>query len=99
MVGLGDAARAESVASPESPIPLKGPWNISAVRDELLAEVDRFSDWLEKQDEATLARSFEYGRSVDVTTMFSVMLQHVTWHAAALHYWCKWRTTPGSPQS
>jgi hypothetical protein len=95
MEGLGDPDAAASIAPPDAAIPRRpasdGGWSPKVVRDELLADVDRFANWLAEQPEAVLARPFAYGSPTDLTTMFSVMQQHITWHAAAVHYWFRWR--------
>ena len=91
MAALGDAKSAELMTRPSDPIPRNAAWSVRAARDELLADVDVFAAWLLKQPPESLGQSFEYGPSMDLTRMFSVMLQHITWHAAAVHYWRKWK--------
>jgi hypothetical protein len=89
VVGMG--GEEGLIARPEEAIPLTGVWTVKGVRDELLADVDRRAGWLLEQDEAVLRRPLVYGRPTDLTTMLSVMLQHIVFHAAAVHYWRKWK--------
>ena len=89
----GDAA-ATGIASPQAPIPLTASWSPAAARNELLADVDRFCTWLETVPPQARARQFSYGSQTDLTRMLSTMLQHITWHAAAVHYWVKWKLVP-----
>lgn len=89
--GLGGSGASGLIARPEDPVPLEGKWDVRAVRDELLADVDRLGGWLMEQEAETLARPLVYGRPTDLTTMLSVMLQHIVFHAAAVHYWVKWK--------
>lgn len=95
MVGLGDVRAAEMMAGSEAQALLQLPsnvgWSPRMMRDGLLADIDRFALWLMRQPEEVLARPFSYGSSTDLTRMLSVMLQHITWHAAAVHYWCRWK--------
>lgn len=94
MSGLGDGHLEHVMPSPDAPIPLGHDaglaWSPAAVRDELLADVDRFAEWLLAQPPEVLERQFSYGSPTDLTCMFSVMLQHITWHAAAVHFHCRW---------
>lgn len=92
VAGLGDDTHASAMPSPEAPIPRTGPWSPVEARNELLADVDAFSTWLLRQPPDALARPFTYGPPTDLTTMFSTMLQHICWHAAAVHYWRKWKS-------
>lgn len=94
MEGVGDTAAAATITPPDAPIPTDGRWSPRSVRDDLLRDVDTFCGWLLRQPDGVLARPFAYGRPVDATTMLSVMIQHITWHAAAVHYWMKWRSGP-----
>ncbi|HQY88006.1 MAG TPA: hypothetical protein PK402_05065 [Tepidisphaeraceae bacterium] len=93
MTGLGDEVAAQAIRWPDAMIPIDGVWNPKSARDELLADIDQFSAWLLHQDNETLARPFAYGSPTDLTTMFSVMIQHITWHAAAVHYWRRLKGT------
>jgi hypothetical protein len=91
LAGLADPSAAAVIAPPEGPIPLTGSWSPQTARDELLADIDRFSACLLRLPPDALDRTFTYGRSTDLTTMLSTILQHITWHSAAIHYWCRWR--------
>lgn len=91
IVGLGGGQAADSSPTPEAGIPRVGGWTAQAARDELLADVETFAGWLSQQPASTLSRRFRYGRELDLLTMFSVIQQHITWHAAAVHYWVKWK--------
>ncbi len=95
MAGAGDPAAAATLPPPEASIPDAAEWSPRLARDELLADVETFCAWLAAQSDDTLSEAFNYGRRVDVMTMLSVMLQHITWHAAAVHYWRKWKASPG----
>lgn len=37
-----------------------------------------------------------YGPDQSVSDMLGVMLRHIVWHAAAAHYWCRWKR-PAAP--
>lgn len=91
-LGLSGNVECLGIAPPEAPIPLTGNWSPRGARDELLADVDRFCQWLSAVAPDTRSRRFVYGSQTDVTRMLSTMLQHITWHAAAVHYWVKWRS-------
>lgn len=69
-------------------------------RDTLLADVDAFIRWAAELPEDALNRPFAYGKETNLAKMIACMSMHITWHAAAVHYWCKWkRPTPqGSMQ-
>jgi hypothetical protein len=91
----GDAA-CMGIAPPDAPIPLAGNWSPTAARNELLADLDRFCTWLTTVPPDARARRFTYGSQTDLPRMLSTMLQHITWHAAAVHYWVKWKSSPGT---
>jgi len=75
--------------TPPSPDAL--PTDPRALRDLLLADINTLDAWLTQQDHAFFDRPVIYGRSHSFLEMVSVMLQHITWHAAAVHYWVCWR--------
>ncbi len=80
-------ARTVLLAKPEAPIPSVP----SAARAELLADIDAFTSWINVQSHDRLARRFKYGSETDLPSMLMCMSVHITWHAAAVHYWVKWK--------
>jgi hypothetical protein len=89
LLGLGEVAeRVDAmIAKPEAPIPAVP----SAARAELLADIDAFTSWINAQGHDRLARRFKYGSETDLPSMLVCMSVHITWHAAAVHYWVKWK--------
>jgi hypothetical protein len=65
-----------------------------AARDLLLADVDAFIKWAAELPEVALNRPFAYGKETNLAKMIACMSMHITWHAAAVHYWCKWKRPP-----
>ena len=55
----------------------------------LIDDCDRFCSWCR----ANLDRcvEVEYGGEHSFEDMLGIMLRHVIWHAAAVHYWCVWK--------
>ena len=90
MLGLGDTQAAVDalIPKPETPIPMQP----KPARDALLADIDAFIDWVSRQGPDRLARRFTYGSEIDLEQMLVCMSVHVTWHAAAVHYWVKWKS-------
>lgn len=74
-------------ATPDDP-PL--PTDPAQLRATLLADIEGYNAWLTRQPPAFFAAPVEYGRSHTFLEMTSVMTQHITWHAAAIHYWVRW---------
>lgn len=62
-----------------------------AMRDALLADVDDFCAWARAQPPGLAERPITYGQTMPFTEMLAGTVQHITWHAAAIHYWTKWR--------
>lgn len=63
-----------------------------AMRDALLADVDAFCAWARAQPEGLATRPITYGQTMPLLEMLAGTVQHITWHAAAVHYWTKWKT-------
>lgn len=60
--------------------------------DALLSDVDQFiAWWAARPMESPPVRVPLGGRTIDLQELVGVMTRHITWHAAAVHYWCKWR--------
>jgi hypothetical protein len=89
MLGLGEvqATIDALIPEPEASIPMQP----KAARDALLADMDAFVAWVSRQSPDRLARRFTYGSETDLEQMLVCMSVHVTWHAAAVHYWVKWK--------
>lgn len=87
MLGLGaePAAVEDLVQRPDAAIAALPP----PARDGLLSELDAFSAWTLRQSDEALARRFTYGSETDLESMLVCMSVHITWHAAAVHYWVK----------
>jgi len=64
-----------------------------ALRDALLADVDAFIAWARAQPGLT-TRTVTYGAAMPFLEMLAGTAQHITWHAAAVHYWTRWRLPP-----
>lgn len=89
MVGLSEhPARVDGViAAPDG-----FAWtNAAAARDALLRDIDAFIVWTTSLPPASLSRPLVYGNETNLPRMIACMSVHITWHAAAVHYWCKWK--------
>lgn len=62
-----------------------------AARDTLLSDVDTFIRWAAALPESAINRPFAYGKETNLAKMIACMSVHITWHSAAVHYWCKWK--------
>ena len=52
-------------------------------------DVERFAAWcVEHPDRCGVVK---YGGEMSFEEMVGVMLRHIVWHSAAVHYWCLWR--------
>lgn len=70
------------------------PADPAGLRLTLLRDLDRFIDWVDQQPLDRLsgpASLIDYGGPQSLETMLGIMSRHITWHAAAVHYWCKWK--------
>lgn len=52
-------------------------------------DVERFSAWCLEHPEQ--CGKVTHGDEMDFEEMIGVMLRHIVWHAAAVHYWCLWK--------
>jgi hypothetical protein len=68
------------------------PQNPAAIRDTLLAQIDEFIVWTGGQSAKRLRRPVYYGKQLSFVDMLGIMSRHITWHAAAVHYWVKWKS-------
>lgn len=73
------------------PVPDSPPEIVVETRRSLLA----FIAWADAQPPHRWTAQFDYGRPIDLHEMIGVMLRHLVWHAAAVHYWVKWRGRAG----
>jgi hypothetical protein len=62
------------------------PADPAQARNALLRDVDAFIDWVDRQTLARLEEPIEYGGPKSLEAMIGIMLRHVVWHAAAVHY-------------
>jgi hypothetical protein len=85
--GLG--ADAEAVAAPVFAAPV--PSDPELARGVLLAAIDAFITQVMAVPHAARTRRFHYGHDTDLEAMLACMTLHITWHAAAVHYWRRWR--------
>lgn len=89
---------AATMRSESPPDPALLPTDPRALRDQLLTDINALDEWLAQQDHAFFTRPIHYGSPHTFLEMVSIMLQHITWHAAAVHYWVKfsqrWRVDP-----
>lgn len=53
------------------------------------ADVERFSRWC--LENPTQCKDVKHGTQMSFEEMVGVMLRHIVWHAAAVHYWCLWK--------
>ena len=67
----------------------------AGVRDTLRTDTERFIHWAETQAAERLSQRFEYGHEMDAQEMLGVMIRHIVWHAAAVHYLMKVGTGTG----
>lgn len=64
-----------------------------AIADALLVDIDQFVAWHAARPIDAGPVRIHYGtRSMDLEEMIGVMTRHITWHAAAVHYWCRWKS-------
>ncbi|HYD02175.1 MAG TPA: hypothetical protein VEB22_13190, partial [Phycisphaerales bacterium] len=66
-----------------------------AMRDALLSDIDDFIGWARNQPDGLASRPVTYGETMPLLEMLAGTAQHITWHAAAVHYWAKWRAPTG----
>jgi len=52
-------------------------------------DVERFSAWCLEHPER--CGRVTHGEEMFFDEMIGVMLRHIVWHAAAVHYWCLWK--------
>jgi hypothetical protein len=80
------------------------PHDPGPLRDMLIAHIDEFLAWAGAQTPKRLTRAVYYGDQITFPQMLGVMMRHITWHAAAVHYWVKWKAagaagpTPIAPE-
>lgn len=67
------------------------PQDPRGMRDSLLADVDDFCRWARAQPPGLADRPITYGQTMPLIEMLAGTAQHITWHAAAVHYWTKWK--------
>jgi hypothetical protein len=63
----------------------------------LQADAARLTAWA--RDHLNPSTTIVYGQDHTASDMLGVMLRHIVWHAAAAHYWCRWKNPqkPGKP--
>ncbi len=61
------------------------PGSIRSLQD----DADRLAAWA--SDHLDPGSTIDYGHPRSASEMLGVMLRHIVWHAAAAHYWCKWK--------
>lgn len=52
-------------------------------------DLERFVAWC--REDPSRVGEVEYGQRQGFEDMLGVMLRHIVWHAAAVHYWCIWK--------
>ncbi|MDF1808890.1 MAG: hypothetical protein P1U42_04265 [Phycisphaerales bacterium] len=52
-------------------------------------DVERFGEWC--LDHPSQCTDVIHGDKMGFEEMIGVMLRHIVWHAAAVHYWCLWK--------
>lgn len=94
MLGMGAPAHIVDglVPEPTSAIPSKP----RMARDALLADIDAFSQFARASSPDDRLRRFDYGSSTDLAEMLVCMTLHITFHAAAVHYWSRWKAPASS---
>ena len=86
---------ARAMMGDPTPDPRPIPSDPALMRDALLADIDGFIAWAREQPDDLWSRPVTYGKAMPFMEMFAGTAQHITWHAAAVHYWVKWRS-PGA---
>ncbi len=67
-----------------------------AVADALMTDIDQFvAWWASRPPQSQQVRVHYGGRVMDLSEMVGIMTRHITWHAAAVHYWCRWKMPTG----
>lgn len=54
-------------------------------------DAHRFAAWCKANPERV--GTVKHGQEQTFQEMMGVMLRHIVWHAAAVHYWCLWKGT------
>lgn len=75
-----------------TPIPTTTAALVAEVEEVLLQDVDAFARWAVTLSPEDWHLAFQYERAMDLHEMLGVMMRHITWHLAAVHYWCCWRS-------
>ena len=60
-------------------------------------DVERFAAWCLEHPEQ--CGQVTHGEDMPFEEMLGVMLRHIVWHAAAVHYWCLWKGPGMSKQN
>jgi hypothetical protein len=55
------------------------------------ADAQRFADWCRSNPERV--GDVTHGEKMRFEDMIGVMHRHIVWHAAAVHYWCLWKSS------
>lgn len=71
------------------------PRDLRGMRDSLLDDVDAFCRWARAQPPGLAERPITYGQTMPLIEMLAGTAQHITWHAAAVHYWVRWKLPAG----
>ncbi|MFK7882643.1 MAG: hypothetical protein AB8F26_00480 [Phycisphaerales bacterium] len=75
------------------PLPTDATKHLDAI-ETLRADAARVTEWASEHLDPSA--TVHYGRDLTVSDMLGVMLRHIVWHAAAAHYWCRWKR-PSEP--
>lgn len=68
---------------PEIPADVEGAITV------LRQDAERVRNWASTNLDPNI--SITYGQDQSASQMLGIMLRHIVWHAAAAHYWCKWK--------
>ncbi len=73
-----------------SPMPESSIENLPMIVETLIEDCEQFCNWCRSNPDQ---QSIDYGGDQTFEQMLGIMLRHIIWHAAAVHYWCKWKSS------
>ena len=73
-----------------SPMPESSIQNLPIIVEALSEDCERFCQWC--RSNSAQCNAIDYGGENTFEEMLGIMLRHIIWHAAAVHYWCKWKS-------
>lgn len=82
VVGVGEIEQWNSMPEPSIE-------NLPMIVETLIEDCEQFCSRCRSNPDQ---QSIDYGGDQTLEQMLGIMLRHIIWHAAAVHYWCKWKS-------